>query len=184
MCIASYCIVYDEHELTNKVCSHYRTKNVSTGVSQCLDIFRLVQTSWVCQCVQTIVTGGLRRARMIAPALITGKRPMTMLPACLIVAQETHFHNAVNLVKCLLMAKNYATECGGLHTVTPLTWITVQWWPLITAWRIQTTSSHSLGVAACQRWCTCWAQMSQQCWCICYLQWQPSMQITEYKCLL
>ena len=35
-------------------------------------------------------------------------------------------HNAANLVKCLLMVKNCATECGEPHTATPLIQITVQ----------------------------------------------------------
>ena len=102
-------------------------KSVSTGVSQCWDTFGLIRTSRVCQYVQTTVTVGLRHARMISPVMITGRRPTTKLPACLyrlIVVLKVH--NAANLVKCLLMVKNCATECGEPHTATPLIQITVQ----------------------------------------------------------
>ena len=99
-------------------------KSAFTGVSRCWGVFGAVLTSKVYRCVHTIVTVGLKHARMIRHALITWRKHMSMLPACLMTVPR--IHHAENLVTCLLTVKDYATDYGGLHTITPLMWTTAQ----------------------------------------------------------
>ena len=129
-------------------------KNVSTGVSLCLDTSKLARVQapnfWMFQCVQTTVMIGLKHARTTQHVLRIGVIlcMMTIVPPI-----------AVHKIQCAALFKRYmetvkacVIEYGEMNTFTPLTWTTAQWCPSTTVCSILTSSLHSHGVAACLLW--------------------------------
>ena len=149
---------------------HTRMTTVSTGVSRCSDIFRLVlvETFKMCQYVWITVMLGLTHARMITLALRTGWRIMSLflesLPAQLLTP-------AVHFMKYMEMERDSVTQYGEIIMPTLLTWTTAQWWCLTAVCPIQISNLRSLGMVACQNWS--WAQslcVHQHCWYLYSLQ--------------